>query len=205
MSCQYIDLQCFGNISYYKNLIHYTSSKFLLFEPYKKRSFRNRYFIAGANGVIDLTIPLKYGRDQKQEYKNVRIDYTQNWQRSHLKSIVSSYNRSPWFEYYSDAIETLIMQKYDYLFECNIAFLDWSIKSLKSNIEFSILEQQSEQSVVVCDDNRNKILPANYLDMDAMTYSRYCQVFEDRLGFLPNLSILDLIFCVGPDANTYLK
>jgi hypothetical protein len=166
-------------------------------------SFRNRSLIAGANGIISLSIPLLDGRDQKMKIRDVRIDNRKKWQSQHWKSIESSYNRSPWFEHYRDGLTTLYGQKTEFLFDWNLRCFEWTLEKLGMDVSTSLTESFSKYPDLSSQiDRRNQILPKNYFLSDPV---RYRQVFEERLGFLPNLSILDLLFCEGKNAETLLK
>ncbi|MBS1975274.1 MAG: WbqC family protein, partial [Bacteroidetes bacterium] len=169
-------------------------------ESYQKMSFRNRCSIAGANGPIDLSIPLQHGRNQKALVKDVRIAPSK-WQARHLKSIESGYNRSPWFEFYKEELYHLYAVPCTFLVDWNLACFEWSIKKLGLQISFSLTESYQEVYDEDFVDFRNKILPKNVRAFPALPYR---QVFERKLGFVPNLSVLDLLFCEGKNAAVLL-
>src|SRR5436305_332161 len=109
-----VDVQYFGSINYYKKVI---TSSYVLFEQYErhqKTGFLNRCTIAGANGPITLSVPLEGGRDQKTEVRDIRICNEEDWQKRHWKSIVSTYNRSPWFEYLRDEMADLYKRPFNH-------------------------------------------------------------------------------------------
>jgi hypothetical protein len=166
-------------------------------------SFRNRTLVAGANGVIVLSVPLQNGRDQKRLMKEVRIDNGKKWQAQHWKSIESSYNRSPWFDHYRDELAHLYQSRFEFLMDWNRACFEWTQQRIGLPSDFSFTENYREHyeddSHI---DRRNKILPKNFRDFDPV---KYRQVFEERLGFFPNLSILDLLFCEGKRARELLS
>src|SRR6201999_1060492 len=120
----------FPAIIFYK--ISYDSSNIVFeqCESYQKMSFRNRCQIAGAQGVVDLSIPLAGGRDQKRLMKEVRGSADRGWQDQHWKTIVSCYNRSPWFEYYRDGLEGLYRQRVEFLLDWNLRCFEWSLRIL---------------------------------------------------------------------------
>ena len=197
-----LDIQYFPSVITYRAL---SSSSYVIFEQYdnyQKRSFRNRCIIAGANGPIVLSIPLEAGRDQRNLTKDVRIAKGSNWQAQHWKSIISSYNRSPWFESFSDGLHDLYSMPYDFLVDWDLACFEWMMKKLDlpaivsrtSNYNKSYPESEYH-------DMRNYVNPRNYKNIST---PRYRQVFEDRTGFLPNLSMLDLLFCEGKGAANLL-
>jgi len=199
-----IDLQYFAPVIVYKKLIDFSNIVFEQYEHFDKMSFRNRAVVAGANGPVNLSVPLEQGRNQRTLVKEVRIADRENWQSRHWKTIQSCYNRSPFFEYYIPTLEELYGKKYGYLWDWNLACFEWVKSQLRLSIEvnFSIDYQPlyDETSYV---DWRGKILPKN--KPDPGQYPVYRQVFEDRLGFLPNLSILDLMFCQGNHAMEILR
>jgi hypothetical protein len=161
-------------------------------------SFRNRCIIAGANGPISLSVPLEFGRDQKKPMKDVRISNQQPWQKQHWKSIVSSYNRSPWFEFYRDELGEIYKKPFTFLLDWDLACFEWSIRKLGLSITISATDRFAERyDPDEWIDLRNRLVPKNYPDFDQVKYK---QVFEERIGFIPNLSILDLLFCEGRQA-----
>jgi hypothetical protein len=168
-------------------------------------SFRNRCQIAGGEGVINLNVPLEKGRDQKTRMRDVRIAGTQPWQAQHWKTILSCYSRSPWFEFYRDELEGLYKTRLDFLVDWNLACFEWSLKQLRLTAEVSLTDRYQpvytpEEGV----DWRGKFLPKNRV-ADSAAPIRYRQVFEERTGFLPGLSILDLLFCEGKEAIRYIR
>ncbi len=195
------DLQYFPSLILYKYSYQYSDIVFEQYESYQKMSFRNRCIIAGANGSITLSIPLMEGRNQKTLMKDVKMQGSK-WQGQHWKSIVSCYNKSPWFEFYKDELGQLYSKKFTFLVDWNLACFEWSMKKLKLSCPISLTESFEEKVAEGTTDFRNKILPKNYKNFEAI---RYRQVFEDKIGFLPNLSILDLLFCEGKAAVDKLE
>ena len=169
-------------------------------------SFRNRCQIAGGEGVINLNIPLEGGRDQKTLMKDVRIADGLPWQAQHWKTIVSCYSRSPWFEFYRDELEELYKTRYTGLMEFNRACFDWVLQRLRLPVTVSLTESyknayEPEEGV----DIRGRFSPRNRAILDEASPARYRQVFEERTGFIPGLSILDLLFCEGKEAIRYIR
>ncbi|MDB5245964.1 MAG: hypothetical protein JWQ40_358 [Segetibacter sp.] len=194
-----IENQLFPCVDYIKKVIKTKYVKLEQCESFQKMSFRNRYIIAGANGITSLTIPVAGGREQKQLIKEVQIDYTTNWNTIHWRSICSAYSKAPFFDYYASDIKNLIFSEEKKLFTLNINILDYILKTLNINtlIEYTSSFQKDYIEEVDC---RNEILPKNFQTNRENWTPKYSQVFEDRLGFQPNLSILDLLFCEGPNA-----
>jgi WbqC-like protein family len=201
-----IDLQYFPSFILYKSLYNFSNIVFEQYESYQKMSFRNRCQIVGAEGVIDLSIPLVRGRDQKALMKDVRISAAQPWQSRHWKTIVSCYNRSPWFDYYRDELEGLYRKPCEFLVDWNLMCFEWTVKVLAISTPVSLTggyEKGYAPDRVT--DWRGKILPKQVdVSLGAPVHS-YRQVFEERIGFIPNLSVLDLLFCEGKQAIRYLQ
>jgi hypothetical protein len=190
-------------------LYNFSNIVFEQYESYQKMSFRNRCQIAGAEGAIDLSIPLVRGRDQKALLKDVRISASQPWQSQHWKTIVSCYSRSPWFEFYRDELEELYRKQWDFLLDWNLVCFEWTLKVLGISIPVSLTDSYEKRySGDLVTDWRGKILPKHRAGGMAgldVPVSPYRQVFEERIGFIPNLSVLDLLFCEGKQAIRYLR
>jgi hypothetical protein len=215
-----VDLQYFPSIILYKNINKFSNIVFEQYEHYQKMSFRNRCQITGAGGMIDLSVPLEKGRDQKTLSKDVRISDRDDWQGQHWKTILSCYSRSPWLEFYRDELERLYRRRFTFLLDWNLSCFEWSVGILKMPIPFSLTkEYQKNYNEEGWADWRGKILPRNRADSGTPAQShgnalldptartapiKYRQVFEERIGFLPNLSILDLLFCEGKNARLLL-
>lgn len=202
-----LELQYLGNVQYYTKYLKYSKIYLEQHENYRKGSFRNRCCIATANGVISLSIPLLRGKHQQANIRSVGIDNSQAWQQLHWKSIKTAYGGSPFFEYYQDDFASFYTQKYDRLFDFCLDLQELILNSLQLMPIVELTDQFIKDTAGHPVDFRNKTLPKNYLDTGDTTFnpSYYPQVFEDRHGFLPNLSILDLLFCTGPEAIAYLQ
>jgi|SRR5215471_3711153 len=168
-----------------------------IYESYQKMSFRNRCMIAGAEGPLLLTVPLVGGRTQKKLVREVLIDYKKDWQDNHWKTLVSCYNRSPWFEHFRDALEQLYQTRFQFLYEWNMACLKWTMGSLglKASIGYTG-DYRKDYDPNQYLDLRGQLMPATIGDQFRNPI-RYRQVFEERTGFIDHLSVLDLLFCHG--------
>ena len=191
-----VESQYFPCVNYVKALSESEVCCIEQWEMFRKMSFRNRCVIVGSNGLINLTIPVEGGRNNKQLMKDVRISYTENWQSQHWKAIVSSYAKAPFYEYYNMYVEELIKKHHTFLLDKNMELLMWlkKVMKLQSQVELtSTYEETFDKGKL---DLRNKWLPSNYSnETNSITYN---QVFEEKLGFQNNVSILDLLFCNGP-------
>lgn len=198
-----IENQYFPSVNYINILFQFSNIKIEQYESYQKMSFRNRCMVAGSNGVVHLSVPLESGRNQRQLMKDVRISHFTDWQTSHWRTIESCYSRSPFFEFYRDGVWGLLQKKETFLLDMNMAILEWLQKLLKFPGRISLSENYQKITGPELTDLRSHFLPRNY-QAHPMGF-RYTQVFEDRIGFVPNLSILDLLFCCGPQAKTLLE
>lgn len=197
------DIQYFPSIIFYKISYNSTNIVFEQCESYQKMSFRNRCLIAGAEGPIGLSIPLVGGRGQKCLTRDVRVAEGP-WQAQHWKTIVSCYNRSPWFEYYRDGLEALFRKKVGFLVDWDLCCFEWSLQALGITRQVRVTDSYRpaygpEEGI----DWRGRILPKDREQWGEVPM--YRQVFEDRTGFIPNLSILDLLFCEGKQAIRYIR
>lgn len=198
-----IESQYFGSIQYIKQIALATDTVIDIHESFKKMSYRNRTTIISAQGPLLLTVPLMAGRDQKTPMNEVKICYQQNWPIKHIKALTSCYKRSPFFEYYEEGVSQLLKTEHPYLIDLNMSIIGWLEKVLKTNFNISkstsVIPFLDPQFIDVRDSSNN---PNAALDIANQVYP---QVFSDKIDFTPNCSILDLLFCMGPSANIYLK
>ncbi|SKA12422.1 WbqC family protein [Sediminibacterium ginsengisoli] len=202
MSIEIIEIQYFPTINYSKILFFGTNNGIILSEEYRKMSFRNRCVVAGSNGLIHLSVPLEKGRTQKIPTAEVRISYSQDWQQQHWRTIVSCYNRSPFFEFYAPWLEDFFRKKHEYLADMNQEILEWLARQLKILLPAKTVRPEDAAHAI---DRRDYFLPKNFQQDDRKGDIFYTQVFADRIGFQPNLSILDLLFCEGPASSGLLQ
>ena len=174
-------------------------------DSYSKQSYRNRCLIMGPNGVISLSIPVKRKRGVKNLLRDIRVDYDTNWNKIHWRSLVASYASSPFFEYMAHEIEPFYQKRHEYLIDLNVKLIESSLDFLGLNVplrctgEFQAISSETDPRHYIHPKKDQAVADPDFHPME------YHQVFSDRLGFRPNLSILDLIFNVGPDALTYLQ
>ena len=187
------DLQYFGSIHFVKTLMENRNVVFDLDAPFTKMSFKNRMVIVTSQGPLMLTIPIIGGRDQKTHIKDITIAYDSPWSAQHLKSIITSYKRAPYFEYYEESLTALYAKKpaklVDFLLQCS----DWLQTQLKVNWELPLPHDQVDVTAVL--KYHDPWLPKNYNQLNGLP--KYQQVFSDQLDFVTNASILDMLFCVG--------
>lgn len=165
-------------------------------EHYSKGSYRNRCHIIAVNGFQRLTIPLRKGKNEQQPIKEVRIAYDEPWQIRHWKSITTAYGNSPFFEHFADKFRPFYMEKrYDHLWDWNMELLVLTLKLLKLEKPLSLT--LSFENIPLNAIDLRELLDDKKAKEQEKQLLKYPQVFEDRLGFLPNPSILDLLFCAG--------
>jgi hypothetical protein len=169
-------------------------------ENYLKQSYRNRCYILSAHGPQILTVPVYLGSIHKTLIKDIRIDYSKRWQQVHLRAMKASYNSSPFFEFYFETFEKLITADYKFLLDMNTAVTESVLQILK--IKAGIFYTESfEPAESKPNDYRYKFSPKKESSYNS---KRYLQVFDNGKGFVPNLSIIDLIFNAGPESVKYI-
>ena len=171
-------------------------------EHFVKRSERNRARILATDGVMELTVHVRNANRPRQPVRDVRIDYSKRWQHQHWMSILSAYRNSPYFDHYRDRFEPFYNREFTFLADWNIALLETvtGILGTPPALRFS-------DSYIEADTDDRDLRPAfEPLRADGRTTAGgvYEQVFADRFPFVPNLSVIDLLFCEGPAAKAFL-
>ena len=184
----------FGPVQWYQKLYRAESVTIDADELFVKQSFRNRCYIAAANGVQALTVPIEKAR----QTRNVRISNHGDWRRVHWNAIVSAYGESPFFEYYQDDLRPFYEQRWDYLYDFNEAICQVVCNLIDIQPHISA----SPNSPIT--DYRMAINPKHPASDDDFRPKLYYQVYAERYGFQPNLSVLDLLLNMGPESIFYL-
>lgn len=175
------------------------------YETYQKGGFRNRCRIAGPNGALLLTVPLERGKNEKQAIQEVQISYRQDWQRQHWQSIQTAYGNAPFFEYYEAAVRHCYENAPAGLWEWQKNCRQTILKELELPVTLSYSDTYRLEPTDGGYDLRSA-LRTNGSGLPAVFEAAvYPQLFRERYGFLSNLSILDLLFCAGPQAISYLQ
>jgi hypothetical protein len=187
-----------GPVEYYSFLLSTERVIFEANEHYQKQTYRNRCCICDANGRLNLIIPVRHKQD-KVPVKDILIANTDNWQKKHWKSLESSYRKSPYFEFYEHIFYPYYHQMHENLFSFNLSLTKQILQTLKVKSNFGF----TDEYVKSCNS------PIDYRthfnsDSTHKLLLEYTQVFSNKLGFIHNLSIFDLIFNLGPDAKVYL-
>ena len=188
------------NIATYTVLVQNNDSVFEVHDSYQKQTYRNRSHIYGANGKLSLNIPVNYSQNNRQNTQEVKIDNTSKWQSTHWKSIESAYKTSPFFEYYEDDLVELYTTSKASLLEFNFECIAVINQCLGFEREIS----KSEQFTKISSETDYRFL-VNARKEATIETTAYIQVFQEKYGFINNLSILDLLFNEGPNALSYLK
>ncbi len=187
----------FPPISYFKDWIKSKEIELEKWENFQKQTYRNRCKILGPNGVQKLIIPTLHNGTRL--YKDIQISYSENWQKEHIKSLEAAYRRSPYFEFYEDDIIPLLESKEKFLLDFNFKILEQLLSILQIENEIRFTTQYKSEYLYDYRDSFNAKKEQS-VNMDS-----YSQVFNDRFSFQPNLSILDLLFNLGPEAIIYLN
>ncbi|MHB1178305.1 MAG: WbqC family protein [Daejeonella sp.] len=188
-------------IDYFSKLIDHKAKVIIEnAEHFQKQSYRNRATIHSPNGKLDLIVPVLKGSKTHTKVRDVKISYDFNWQRLHWMSLQTCYRSSAYFEFYEDDLAIFYEKKWSFLFDYNEQLLALLFRCLKLSIPFEYTNDFKTEYADLLD-FRNSIHPKRSSPNDV---SIYFQVFEERNGFLPNLSIVDLLFNQGPQSNKYL-
>ncbi|MFT4612166.1 MAG: hypothetical protein ACJA1H_002490 [Glaciecola sp.] len=191
----------FSNVAHFAAMLKADELVFEVCDNYQKQTYRNRTSIYGANGKLDLNIPVVYSQKNRQLYKDVKIFNTENWQAQHLKSLESAYRMSPFFEFYIDDLVPLFTSEFDTIMDFNFKCLELVFECIQLPFKYSLTESFELEPKHVIDAR----LLANSRKEIPQKFKSYAQVFDDKHGFLANLSILDLLFNEGPNTELYLK
>lgn len=192
----------FPPILYYSWLLRNHELKVEQFETYPKQSYRNRCNILTANGLQALIVPVIKNSGVKTLSKDIKISYETPWQQLHWRSLKTAYSGSPFFLYYQDELQEFYKTKAVFLMDMNEtiinlinSMMEWEVKIERT----AYFEFPNEVSVL--EDKRYSLSPK---DSQKLGLESYIQVFSDQFPFVENLSILDLIFNLGPEAESYL-
>ena len=199
-----VESQCCPPISLFQWIIEHDTILIEQYENYQKRSYRNRFYINGPQGKLLFSIPLCKGKNEQQNIRAVEISYHDSWDIHFSKIVQSNYGSSPYFEFYYDSLISIVTQRPQYLFDLNTQFLTWILKSIQldTNIEFTQGYDRSPEGIII--DLRNKIRPNKNI-VTSKKKVHYAQVYEERNKFIEDLSILDMIFCCGPETVSIIK
>jgi hypothetical protein len=195
-----------GPVQYFTKFLKHPVRIIERYDHYIKQTYRNRCHIMGANGILPLSIPVLKGDAHKTYVRDIRIDYSKRWQKLHWKGIESAYRHSPFFEFYMDEFSPFYEERFAFLFDFNAALLEPILKALGIDSTLRFSNEFLEVSSGDYADYRETIHPKRDLSSDPLFVPvSYHQVFAERLGFVANLSIIDLLFNEGPNARSVLE
>lgn len=185
-------------ISYFKTLVQHRDKTLLIekFEHFPKQTYRNRASILGANGKLNLYIPVQKSNQEHRPVKDVRINYDNDWQRLHWVTLQTAYRSSAYFEYYEDEFAPFYENKESFLLDFNLKLTEKIVSLLKSGLTFEFTESYLTD-YDAAQDFRENIHPKKE---PLHQVKPYHQVFSDRFEFMPDLSIVDLLFNRGPQS-----
>tara|TARA_B100001057_G_scaffold236850_1_gene237126 strand:- start:7667 stop:8269 length:603 start_codon:yes stop_codon:yes gene_type:complete len=167
---------------------------------YNKQTLTNRTYINSANGELLITVPIKHsGIDKPRKLSEIKLDENSNWRRNHYKSIKTCYQSSPFFEFYEHDVLSFYNRKYENLVDLNFASIEMICNWIKIQIPKKIFKKNNINESLIQDLTSY----SNTKKFNFSSQKKYNQTFEDKNGFLNNLSILDLVFNCGPNSKNY--
>ena len=192
----------FGPVQWYQKLHRAEHVMIEQWESFQKQTYRNRCLIATTNGVQALTVPVEKSAEC---IKDIRISDHGNWRHLHWNALQSAYGESPFFEYYQDDIRPFFEKRWIYLLDFNEAIRQkmCELIDIAPSVTFTTAYITDPQALVV-NDYRTVINPKHPAQDDDFETQAYYQVYQMKHGFLENLSILDLLFNMGPESIFYL-
>lgn len=197
-----IELHYLPCLDYIAGLIRFGQVQLEAHEHYQKQSYRNRCYVRTANKIDTLTVPVQRGT-YHQPIRDVRINNDPNWQTHHWRCLQAAYGKAPFFEYYAPYFEPVYQKKWTFLFDLTYELLTICLKLVRLPVELNLTEWYRKNSPIGLFDARAKLNPGNgketYIFHNPVAYA---QNFGQN--FVPNLSIIDLLFCQGPSASDVL-
>ena len=192
----------FPSISHFVALIQSENITFELEDNFQKQTNRNRAYIYSPNGIQLLNIPVKHSKESHQKTKDIRIETDFDWQKQHFKSLEAAYRSSPFFEFFEDDIRPIFKKKYDFLLDLNFEILDILLKCFRLKLDFTKTTEYFHEIDTTSTTDCRALVNGK---KDFSLFESYTQVFDDKHGFIKNLSVLDLLFNEGKYAMDYLK
>ncbi|WP_111709292.1 WbqC family protein [Lutibacter citreus] len=190
----------FSPISQYVAISNSGKVIFEVEDNFQKQTYRNRCYIYTANGKHLLNVPVQHNKGIKQQTKDVKIDYKDDWNKLHLKTLKTAYSSSPFFEFYIDDLLPIFNKQHSFLLDLNLLSHSIIMDALQLHIPY--LKTKEYQIETEITDLRKLAIAKGE---KSYNFQRYIQVFEQKKGFISNLSILDLLFMEGPNALNYLE
>ncbi|HUW92264.1 MAG TPA: WbqC family protein [Bacteroidales bacterium] len=193
----------FPPAEYFRLITHAGDVRIEKWENYHKQTYRNRCTILGANGPLDLIVPVLRGSFHKTPVRDIEIDNSRRWRELHLRGIMSAYATAPYFEFYFDIIREVITGEFRYLTELNAAALKTVLDALGVDVPVRPTDEFISEGMAEADFRYliTPKIPSGSVENAGISYT---QVFSDRYGFVPRLSIIDLLLNNGPETRALL-
>ena len=193
-------------VSYFAALYSCRKAYIERYDHYMKQTYRNRCVIASADGPLALTIPVEKSSEGKCAMKDIRVSEHGNWRHVHRNAFVAAYKQSPFFDYYADEFNAFFDRKYEFLYDLNMELTQWLCEQIDIQPELVQTGDYMDAGEGILD-LREAIHPKKSAG-DAVSFCRpvpYYQVFDYRHGFQPDLSVVDLLFNMGPESLLVLR
>ena len=190
----------FPSISHFVAMVNAETITFEMDDNFQKQTNRNRMYIYSPNGLQLLNIPIKHSKNAHQKTKDIQLETAFDWQKQHFKSLEAAYRSSPFFEYFEDDLAPIFQKKHTFLMDLNFETIAFVAKCMRWPLEFSTTTEYFSE---VSNTKDFRFLADGKKDIS--TFENYPQVFQEKEGFLNNLSVLDLLFNEGKFALDYLK
>ena len=197
MSVALFSTAYFPPVAYMAAMMRYDEVLIEAKETFPKQTYRNRMVIMTAEGVRTLSVPTL--RSNHSRTDEVGIDYKERWNVVQWRTLTAAYAASPYFLYYRDDLKALLLARYERLLDLNQAAMVWLLKKLKRECRLTLTTDYRPDAD---EDYRTRFSPK--VPLPAASFPPYYQVFADRQPFVPNLSVLDLLMNLGPEAKEYL-
>lgn len=194
----------FGPVQWYQKLNQSDCCLIERHDHFVKQTYRNRCVIATTSGLQALTVPIERYEGAHCEMRDIRISNHGSWRHLHWNALQSAYGESPFFEFYADDLIPFFERRWEFLFDFNTAITRKMCELLDVHPQIAFTEAYASAEEEGVTDFRDVIRPKHPLSDDGFRPRRYYQVYEQKHGFQPNLSILDLLFNEGPEAVLYL-
>jgi hypothetical protein len=190
----------FSPISQYSEIVNSDNVVFEIEDNFQKQSYRNRCYIYNSNGKQLLSIPVKHPlKDGRKKSKDTLVENNVDWQKHHFKSLQVAYRTSPFFDFLEDDIAPIFHKRYKYLYDINIDTFIFIMDTLQLSLNFSKTNKYETENL-----NTDFRFLADRKHQPKKEVKNYTQMFDDKHGFILNLSILDLLFMEGPNTISFL-
>lgn len=199
-----IETMCLPPIPVMSAIVRHSTLLVEAHEHYQKRSFRNRIHLNGPQGKVSFSIPLRSGKNSQMPIQDVRISYETPWHQILMKRISTNYGSAPFFEHLSDDLYRILDQQWDFLWDLNLALLNWINDELSQPVAIKLSETYNKDYKDSIADKRNQYQLKN-ISQSGIQSSPYEQVFSHEHGFVRDLSILDMLMSCGPESILKLK